>query len=168
MDAPAEVAARRAQSVAADESPSDARLGSGEEALRRRAERARRRSRDLARRLAVTAARPELSERAQQLERELVLAAQREGGAAREGVLEAFAPLIASMARRYGGNVSVQRDDLIQEGAAGLLRALERYDAERGVPFWGYASWWVRQAMQQLVSERWRSRSEPRTASTRR
>jgi RNA polymerase sigma factor (sigma-70 family) len=35
----------------------------------------------------------------------------------------------------------------------GVLRALERYDATRGVPFWSYASWWVRQAMQQLVSE---------------
>jgi DNA-directed RNA polymerase sigma subunit (sigma70/sigma32) len=34
-----------------------------------------------------------------------------------------------------------------------LLRALERYDAGVGTPFWAYASWWVRQAMQQLVSE---------------
>jgi RNA polymerase sigma factor (sigma-70 family) len=43
--------------------------------------------------------------------------------------------------------------ELMQEGVVGLLRALERYDAELGVPFWGYASWWVRQAMQQLVAE---------------
>jgi RNA polymerase sigma factor (sigma-70 family) len=35
----------------------------------------------------------------------------------------------------------------------GLLRALQRYDPTRGTPFWGYASWWVRQAMQQLVAE---------------
>jgi RNA polymerase sigma factor (sigma-70 family) len=41
----------------------------------------------------------------------------------------------------------------MQEGVVGLLRALERYDAERGVPFWAYAAWWVRQAMQQVVSE---------------
>jgi RNA polymerase sigma factor (sigma-70 family) len=34
-----------------------------------------------------------------------------------------------------------------------LLRALERYDVELGIPFWAYATWWVRQAMQQLVSE---------------
>jgi RNA polymerase sigma factor (sigma-70 family) len=33
------------------------------------------------------------------------------------------------------------------------LRALERYDVERGTPFWAYAGWWVRQAMQQLVAE---------------
>jgi RNA polymerase sigma factor (sigma-70 family) len=41
----------------------------------------------------------------------------------------------------------------MQEGVVGLLRALDRYDREIGVPFWAYASWWVRQAMQQLVAE---------------
>src|SRR5688500_20356844 len=41
----------------------------------------------------------------------------------------------------------------MQEGVVGLLRALGRYDLEQGTPFWAYASWWVRQAMQQLVSE---------------
>jgi RNA polymerase sigma factor (sigma-70 family) len=41
----------------------------------------------------------------------------------------------------------------MQEGVVGLLRALERYDPALGVPFWGYAAWWVRQAMQQLISE---------------
>jgi DNA-directed RNA polymerase sigma subunit (sigma70/sigma32) len=35
----------------------------------------------------------------------------------------------------------------------GLLRALERYDPDLGTPFWAYAAWWVRQAMQQLVAE---------------
>ena len=47
----------------------------------------------------------------------------------------------------------VGRDELMQEGVVGLLLALERYDPQRGVPFWGYAVWWVRQAMQQVVSE---------------
>jgi RNA polymerase primary sigma factor len=41
----------------------------------------------------------------------------------------------------------------MQEGVVGLLRALERYDPALEVPFWAYASWWVRQAMQQLVAE---------------
>jgi RNA polymerase sigma factor (sigma-70 family) len=41
----------------------------------------------------------------------------------------------------------------MQEGVVGLLRALERYDPALGVPFWGYATWWVRQAMQQLIAE---------------
>jgi RNA polymerase primary sigma factor len=63
-----------------------------------------------------------------------------------------FAPMIASVARAYRRS-AVDREELTQEGVVGLLRALERYDPERGVPFWGYAVWWVRQAMQQVVSE---------------
>jgi RNA polymerase primary sigma factor len=49
--------------------------------------------------------------------------------------------------------VQVDRSELMQEGVVGLLRALERFDPQIGTPFWMYASWWVRQAMQQLVSE---------------
>ena len=41
----------------------------------------------------------------------------------------------------------------MQHGVVGLLRALQRYDPELETPFWAYASWWVRRAMQQLVSE---------------
>jgi RNA polymerase sigma factor (sigma-70 family) len=41
----------------------------------------------------------------------------------------------------------------MQEGVVGVLRALERFNPDLGTPFWAYASWWVRQAMQQLVSE---------------
>jgi RNA polymerase primary sigma factor len=41
----------------------------------------------------------------------------------------------------------------MQEGVVGLLRALERYDSGEGVPLWGYAGWWVRQAMPQLIAE---------------
>jgi RNA polymerase sigma factor (sigma-70 family) len=62
-------------------------------------------------------------------------------------------PLIASIARIYRSSGRIERLELLQEGVVGLLRALERYDPERGVPFWGYAAWWVRQAMQQLVAE---------------
>src|SRR4051812_12289139 len=55
-------------------------------------------------------------------------------------------------ARRYRG-AHVERVELLQEGVVGLLRALDGFDPERGTPFWAYASWWVRQAMQQLVAE---------------
>jgi RNA polymerase sigma factor (sigma-70 family) len=41
----------------------------------------------------------------------------------------------------------------MQEGVVGVLRAIDRYDPALGTPFWSYASWWVRQAMQQLVCE---------------
>jgi RNA polymerase sigma factor (sigma-70 family) len=71
---------------------------------------------------------------------------------ARAELVEAFLPLIASVARNYRGSRQLTRTDLVQEGVVGLLRALERYDPSLGVPFWGYASW-VRQAIQQLVAE---------------
>jgi DNA-directed RNA polymerase sigma subunit (sigma70/sigma32) len=47
----------------------------------------------------------------------------------------------------------VDRDELRQEGVVGLLRAVERYDPTQGTPFWGYAKFWVRQAMRQLVHQ---------------
>jgi RNA polymerase primary sigma factor len=66
-------------------------------------------------------------------------------------------PLIGSVARIYRGRAQIDRGELMQEGVVGLLRALERFDPTMGTPFWMYASWWVRQAMQQLVSELGRS-----------
>ena len=91
--------------------------------------------------------------RGQLSERELVLAAKESRGEARDALIEAYTPLIGSVARRYRGASGVGRAELMQEGVVGLLRALERYDPGLGTPFWAYASWWVRQAMQQLVSE---------------
>ena len=85
--------------------------------------------------------------------RELVLAAQAGDRRARAQLVEAFLPLIGAIARLYRESPRVARVELLQEGVVGLLRALERYDPDRGTPFWAYASWWVRQAMQQLVSE---------------
>jgi len=83
----------------------------------------------------------------------LVLAAQERDPLARARLVEAAAPLIASVARIYRGSRAVDRRELMQDGVVGLLRALERFDPTQGTPFWAYASWWVRQAMQQLVSE---------------
>jgi RNA polymerase sigma factor (sigma-70 family) len=87
------------------------------------------------------------------LERELVIAAKEGDPDARAELVEAFMPAIGAVARVYRGRGEIDRLELMQEGAVGLLRALERYEPERDVPFWGYASWWVRQAMQQLVAE---------------
>jgi RNA polymerase primary sigma factor len=86
-------------------------------------------------------------------ERRLVAAAQAGDRRAREELVEAFLPLIAGVARVYRGTEAITRVELMQEGVVGLLRALERYDPGRGVPLWGYAGWWVRQAMQQLIAE---------------
>jgi RNA polymerase primary sigma factor len=87
------------------------------------------------------------------VERQLVQAARAGDRRAREQLVEAFLPLIAGVARVYRGSPTITRLELMQEGVVGLLRALERYDPELGVPLWGYAAWWVRQAMQQLVAE---------------
>jgi RNA polymerase sigma factor (sigma-70 family) len=86
-------------------------------------------------------------------ERALILAAREGPGAARDRLVEAFWPAIAAIARRYRTSPGVDRIELMQEGVVGLLRALERYDPDFGTPFWAYATWWVRQAMQQLVAE---------------
>jgi RNA polymerase sigma factor (sigma-70 family) len=87
------------------------------------------------------------------VERRLIDAAQAGDRRAREELVEAFLPLIAGIARVYRGSRMITRTELMQEGVVGLLRALERYDPDLGVPFWGYAAWWVRHAMQQLIAE---------------
>lgn len=87
------------------------------------------------------------------VERRLIDAAQAGDRRAREELVEAFLPLIAGVARVYRGSRTITRTELMQEGVVGLLRALERYDPGLGVPFWGYAAWWVRHAMQQLIAE---------------
>jgi RNA polymerase primary sigma factor len=77
-----------------------------------------------------------------------------EGGDEERGrLVAAFEPLIGKIASLYRGVEAVSQAELMQEGVVGLLRALGRYDTEQGTPFWAYASWWVRQAMQQLVAE---------------
>jgi RNA polymerase sigma factor (sigma-70 family) len=83
----------------------------------------------------------------------MLLAARPHDAPMRDEVVDAFMPLIGSVAHRYRGARAVDRTELMQEGVVGLLRALDRYDPTLETPFWAYASWWVRQAMQQLVSE---------------
>jgi RNA polymerase primary sigma factor len=86
-------------------------------------------------------------------ERQLVLAAKHGGPWEREQLIENLAPLIASVARMYQGARGIERRELMQEGVVGLLRALDRFDTDRGTPFWPYATFYVRQAMQRLVAE---------------
>lgn len=86
-------------------------------------------------------------------EQRLVRAAGAGDARARAELVETFLPLIGRVARNYRVSTQVSRVELMQEGVVGLLRALERYDPRLGAPFCAYASWWVRQAMQQLVSE---------------
>jgi RNA polymerase primary sigma factor len=85
-------------------------------------------------------------------ERDLVIAAECGDAAACRGLVDAYLPAIAHMARGFQGS-RVERRELLQEGVAGLLFAARRYDAALETPFWAYASFWVRKAMQELVAE---------------
>ena len=67
-------------------------------------------------------------------------------------LVEAFLPAIGNLARSFK-NTRVERLELLQEGVAGLLVAARRYDTTLNTPFWAYASFWVRKAMQELVAE---------------
>jgi RNA polymerase sigma factor (sigma-70 family) len=85
-------------------------------------------------------------------ERDLVLAAECGDSDACRKLVDAFLPAIADLARTFRGS-RIERRELLQEGVAGLLFAARRYDPERDTPFWAYAAFWVRKAMQELVAE---------------
>jgi RNA polymerase primary sigma factor len=86
-------------------------------------------------------------------ERDLVVAAAVGDPVAIADLVEELMPAISGIGRLYRNTPGVDRAELLQEGVVGLLRAVKRYDATLGTPFWAYASWWVRQSMQQLVAQ---------------
>jgi RNA polymerase sigma factor (sigma-70 family) len=85
-------------------------------------------------------------------ERDLVIAAECGDPAACRELVEAFLPNIVGLARGFRG-AHAEQQELLQEGVAGLLFAARRYDAGLSTPFWAYASFWVRKAMQEFVAE---------------
>lgn len=83
--------------------------------------------------------------------RRRLLEEMEEGHKARERFVKANSRLVVSMARKYLGR-GVPFADLIQEGNLGLMRAIERFDPERGYRFSTYAIWWIRQAISRAVA----------------
>ena len=83
---------------------------------------------------------------------ELARRAQAGDDAAREELIGRLLPLVHSTARRYRTE-GLEQADLLQEGIVGLLRALQRYDPARGVPFAAFATWWIRQSLQEARSD---------------
>jgi len=78
--------------------------------------------------------------------------AQAGDGSAQEELIRRLLPLVEATARRYRTE-GLEQADLRQEGVVGLLRALQRFDPSRGVPFAAYATWWVRQSLQEARSD---------------
>ena len=81
-----------------------------------------------------------------------MIAAQRGDLDAARELVETFLPAISRVAFGFHSDV-VEHRELLQEGVAGLLFAARRYDASLSTPFWAYASFWVRKAMQDLVAD---------------
>jgi RNA polymerase primary sigma factor len=79
-----------------------------------------------------------------------------EGITAREHLIKANTRLVVSIAKRYVGR-GVPFLDLIQEGNLGLMKAVEKYEYQRGFRFSTYATWWIRQTITRAIADQGRT-----------
>jgi RNA polymerase primary sigma factor len=90
------------------------------------------------------------------LSRDRLRSEVRRGKEARRKLIEANFRLVVSIAKKYIGH-GVSFMDLIQEGNIGLIRAVEKFEYQRGFKFSTYATWWIRQAVSRALSDQGRT-----------
>ena len=106
--------------------------------------------RELGRRIQLAA---QLPADTSQLDHQYVRRVKREADMARGAFVASNLRYVEMLARRCGERRYIATEDLKQEGVIGLLRAVEKYDPERGFRFKTYATWWIQQFMNRTIAD---------------
>jgi RNA polymerase primary sigma factor len=106
--------------------------------------------RELGRRIQLAA---QLPANASHLDGDYVCRVRRDADAARSAFVVSNLPYVEKLARRRGERRYMTSEDLKQEGVMGLLRAVEKYDPERGFRFKTYATWWIEHFMDRAIAD---------------
>ena len=86
----------------------------------------------------------------------LALKAQNGDQSARNSLAMSHLRLVASIAHKYKGQ-GIPMIDLLQEGNIGLMRAVDKFDTDKGIRFATYASWWIRESVTRALSNKSRT-----------